>query len=801
MENLLQDLRFSLRWLRRSPGFTIAAIATLGIGIGANSAIFTLVNSILLRPLPYPEPARLVRVWAENPKRDQVRANVNPLDFADFRREAKSAELTAMSARAVSLLVDGDPERLRGALVEGSFFRLLGAGIAAGRAFTAEEERPGAPDVAMISHELWQRRFHGAAGTVGRSVPIDDKPTLIVGILKPGFRPPGITERERPMIYQPLRIQDSMGRGGHWLRTFARLAPGATAASGQAELSGIASRLEKEYSGTNSGWTVRLEGLKQSEVGNVRTSLLILFISVALVLLIACSNVANLLLARAAARRHEVVLRNALGADRGRIVRQLLTESVVLALAGGLLGLALGWAGLRSFALLLGPETLPRFQELSLDLRVVLFTLGIAVATGLIFGLAPAYRAARATLGTELRQGERGAGRRLPAALIVGQLAVALVLLIGAGLLIKSFSRLLKVDPGFRPENRIAIDVDLPGSRYGESAQMSSLFERLLERASALPQVEAATAVDILPFSSGFNCSSFTAPDLAQEILDQVPCVEYRVVAPGYFETLGIPIRSGRSLAARDAAGAPLAVVVNEKLARALWQDKSPLGRSLTLGFEEEAPHSIVGVAGDVHHFGLGNEAAPEIYVTYLQHPTTPMTVVLKTPSTAEQMTASMRSLLRDLDPQLPLGQVEDLPALISDSVAAPRLRTLLLTLFAAFALLLAAIGIFGVVAYSVAQRTREIGIRMALGADRGRVKKLIVGQTMAMAAVGLALGLGGAFASTRLLASSLYGIGSTDPSVFLIGVAVLAAATLAACYLPARRASRLEPTEALRTL
>jgi putative ABC transport system permease protein len=801
MESTLQDLRFALRWLRQSPGFCLAAILTMALGIGANSAMFSLVNSILLRPLPYAQPDRLVRVWAANPQKGAQEANVNPLDFADVRRQASQFDhLVAMSARTFSLRGTGDPERLRGALVSADFFNTFGAGAVRGRTFGADEERAGAANVVVLSDDLWQRRFHGDGDLPGKTVIVDDAPAVVIGILAPGFRAPGVTAEEQPRLYKPLRIQDSMGRGGHWLRVFGRLRGGATQAQAQAQLAALAQGLATAYPKTDAGWQLTLQGLKESEVGSVRAPLVLLFASVGLVLLIACANVANLLLARASARQQEVVVRSALGAGTARLVRQMLTESVLLALLGAALGVALVPLALHLLAGYLPAGALPRFQEVSVDGRVLAFSFGVAVLTGLAFGVVPALRTARSPLGLALRHDERsGGGRRLPSALIVGEIAVALVLLVGAGLLIKSFSRLLDVDPGFHPANLLAIDLDLPDVRYAKPSQISTFYQRLLARAGGLPQVQSTTAVDILPFSSGYNCSSFTVPGIPAAVYNQVPCAEYRTVAPGYLRTMGIRLLRGRPLAAADDAAAPPVTLVNEKLARQLWQGRDPIGRQITLGFETEQPHTVVGVVANVHHFGLAADAAPEIYVSYLQHPSTNMTLVLRGAAEPHQLAAAVRAAVSDLDPQLPLGNVAPVDELIADSVAQPRLRTLLLSLFSGIALLLAAVGILGVVAYSVVRRTREIGIRLALGAGRPQLRSMLVRQTMGVAAIGLGCGLLAALAATRLLASSLFGVAAYDVPVFAASTAILALIALLACYVPAWRASQLDPLLALR--
>jgi putative ABC transport system permease protein len=791
MTHLLQDLRYGLRGLARSPGFTAAAVLTLALGIGANTAMFSLVDAVLLRPLPYPEPERLVRVRAVNPEKGQD-ANLNPLDFADYRRQARSfTDLAAMATPTFSLTGGGEPERVRGALVSSNFFRAFGARPALGRDFQPRDEQPDAEPVVILSERLWQRRYNSDPGILGKTIVLDDAPVTVVAVLESGFRAPGASEADPPEVWRPIRIEESLGRGGHWLPVFGRLAEGVTIRQAQAEMDALARSLEKEHPGSNKGWATSLQDLEESIVGNTRGPLVLLLASVGLVLLIACVNVANLLLARAGSREHEVAVRATLGASASRLLRQLLTESLLLAGLGAAAGLLIAFFATRLLSRL-DPEILPRAGEVAMDGRVLAFTLGISGLAAIVFGLVPALRTAK---GAVLRQGTRTTpGRRLPAALVIAELALALVLLIGAGLLLKSFWRLLRVDPGFRAENLLTATVDLPASRYGEPHQIAAFYQNLFERTAALPGVLGATGIDIPPLSGGYSCNSFSIDDGSSSHAEDVPCIEYRTVGPGYFETLGIPIVQGRSFQSTDA---PVAIV-NETLARALWPDRNPLGNRITLGFEEQTPHTIVGVVKDVRHFGLQSAAAPEVYVSYLQHPTSAMTVVLRTTDDPARLRTSLAEQVRSLDPELPISRVEGLESRVAQSIAQPRLRTELLLLFALLALALAAVGVFGVISYSVVRRTREIGVRMALGAGRSEVLRLVLGQTLAYAGAGLALGLAAALALTRLLASLLFEVGHTDPAIFAASAAVLLAVAGLAGYLPARQASRLEPLDAL---
>jgi putative ABC transport system permease protein len=797
MDSLMQDLRYGLRRLARSPGFTLVAVLTLALGIGANTAMFSVVNAVLLRPLPFEDPDRLVRVWAVNAEYEVEDSNVNPLDYADYRRTAKSfSDLGGMALRRYAITGEGEPERARGALASANFFRTFGVRMAAGRDLQPADEQTGAP-VAVLSHSLWQRRYASDPGIVGKTILLNDEPVTVIGVAGP-FRVPSLPDLDQPQVWRPFKVEERMGRGGHWVLAFGRLADGVTVQRAQSEMDMLAQALEREYPETNEGWRIRVQDLKESVVGDTRTPLLVLLSSVSLVLLIACVNVANLLLARASARQHEVVVRSTLGASTPRVIRQLLTESILLGLFGGVAGLLLAY-GLIGLLSKLRPESLPRADELGIDAGVLAFTLLVSIGTGLLFGLVPALRTATPQLGSALRQGGRSApGRRLPASLLISELALALVLLIGAGLLIKSFWRLVSVDPGFRPENLLTSTIDLPSSRYSEGAQITPFFQGLIDGTKALPGVQGVSAVDVLPFSTGYNCSSFEVPDVP-DAMEKVPCAEHRIAAPDYFQVMGITILEGRSFLPSDGAGNTLVAVINESLARTLWPGRSALGRQISLSFEEQAPHLVVGVVRDVRHFGLQKDAAPEVYVSSLQHPSSSMTLVARTAGDPKSLIAPVRGQVRNLDPQVPISEVLSMEQRIQSSISQPRLRMQILMVFALIALILAAIGVFGVVSYSVLRRRQEIGVRMAIGADRSQILKMVLAQTMTYAGAGLLVGLAAAFALTRLLASVLFGVGTTDVVIFATCSAVLLVVALLASYLPAWQASRLEPLSALR--
>ena len=803
--NLTQDLRYTLRWLLKSPGFTAAAVLTLALGIGANSAIFSVVNAVLLRPLPYPQSDRLVRIWDTNDERGEEGANVNPNTFLDWRQNARSFEsMAGFVSTHYALAADGgEPERVPGYAVTSSFFPLLGARALHGRTFLPGEDRPGSPRLVLLSHQLWVRRFRSDPDIVGKTLTMERSPYTIVGVMPADFRSPQ-AESDPPQLWTPLRIEPEMGRGGHWMGALGRLAPGVTLARAQAEMSTLAAGLEKLHPETNTGWRPRLQDLKDSMVGNTRAPLLLLLASVGLVLLIACANVTNLLLARAAVRQKEITVRLALGATSRRLVRQLLTESVLLSLLGGAAGLLLArW--MIALLVRLSSASLPRMGEIGIDGRVLALTFFLSLLTGLAFGLAPALWSVKTDLASALQESggknlsETG-GRRLPKALIVAETAVALVLLVGAGLLIKSFWNLTRVEAGFNPRNLLTVEIELPNEQYEPTSSQAAFYQELIARVRALPGAQQASAVDILPFSGNFSCNSFSVEDGSSPHANELaPCAEYRTVGPEYFRTMEIPILRGRGLLATDRANSARVAVINETLARKLWPDLDPIGRTFTLHFMEQEDHEVVGVIRDIRHFGLDVPTSPEIYVSHLQHPTPWMTLTVRSTSDPAALIAAIRREIRELDPQLPVNQVATMEDNIYRSVAQPRLRTVLLVVFASIALILAAVGIFGVIAWSVSRRTHEIGLRMALGADRARVLALVVGQAMGSALLGLTFGLALSLFSARQLTRFLYEVTATDWAVFVACSLLLTLVALLASLLPARRASRLAPAVALR--
>jgi putative ABC transport system permease protein len=796
VDTLLQDLRYAARTLTRSPGFTLVAVFTLALGIGANTAIFSVVNAVLLRPLPYAEPERLASAgWL-------MRG-----DYLVARERSRSFEELALYRASVgfNLSAAGEPERVTGAHASPDLFSILGVAPLLGRTLLAHEERPGEDGVVVLSHALWRQRFGGDPAVVGREVMIDSEPRTVVGVMPPGFDfPAGDALLWVPLPLDPADPVALWGGGGG--QSLGRLRAGVTPAQAQAEIRALASEMRE----ANTLWTPPPEygmerevtALQEQMVGEVRTRLLVALGAVGLVLLIACANVANLMLARAAARRKEVAIRTALGAGRFRLIRQLLTESTLLALLGGAAGLALAFGGVR---LLIGglPADTPRVAEIGIDVGVLGFAAAVTLLTGLLFGLFPALRTSRQDLHAALRGGRgasEGAGqRRLSSALVAGEVALAVVLVIGAGLLIRSFWTLLRVDPGFRVESIVSARITPPEIRYGQAAQQRAFYGELLARTEALPGVSGAALVDRLPLVGGFAGLAFEVEGQPFVPGTAAPMVETRRITPDYLRLMGIPLLSGRPLADADREGAPDVALINEAMARQHWPGEDPVGRRFKPVWWQNRWITVVGVVADVRQYGLASAVEPEMYRPFAQEPAGTMMLVARTAAEPPVLAANLRSTVAAVDPEVPVSEVLTLEQVVSRSVAAPRFTMLLLAVFAAVALLLGAVGIYGVVAYSVTRRTREIGVRMALGARVEDVARLVIGQGLLLTLVGVAIGLVVALAATRVLSSLLYGIEPTDPVTFLAVPLLLTLVALLASYLPARRATRVDPLVALR--
>jgi putative ABC transport system permease protein len=796
VETLRQDLRYALRTLGRNRVFTFIAVLTLALGIGANTAIFSVVHGVVLRPLGFHEPERLVQLFGGS----TVRGTFSGPNFDDVRAEASSFEmLTAFYRRARTLTGAGDPERVPVAGVTEGFFALLGRPPVLGREFTAEEMQPGRHRVAVLAHGFWQERFGGDVGVLGEAVLLDGEPYEVVGVAPPGFAYP-----DGRALWVPLERDDMYAeRGAVWLDVVGRLRPGAALAAAEAELDGITARLAAAYPDVNANLQLLARPLHDVAVGDVRRPLLILLAAVAFVLLIACANVANLLLARSATRAGELGLRVALGAGRARLVRQFLTESLVLALAGGAAGLLLAALGTR-LLVALGPAWLPRLDQVGVDGTVAAFTLGVSLLAGVLFGLAPALQVARADLRALLAEHGRGLGGRGRgrSGLVVAQTALAVVLLVGAGLMLRSFARLVQVDAGFRAEQALAFPLALPEASYPGDPETRAFFAGFLERLEALPGVERAAAVLVGPMSGGAITISFGVAGREPLPPGQIQTLHVRSATPDYFGTAGIPVLRGRGLAATDDAGAPPVAVLNAAAVRTFFPDEDPLGRRIEMGWtrdEGSVSGEVVGVVGDVRHFGLASDPVPEIYFPHAQLPLRGMTVVLRATGDPLALVPAVRAQLAAMDPALAPGAFATLEQTVRGSAAQPRFYLLLLGLFATVAVVLATIGIYGVTSFVVARRTREIGIRMALGADAAAVLRQVVGGSLALATAGIAAGLAGAAVVTRLLEGLLYGVGATDPWTYAAVALIFTAVAALAALVPARRAARVDPTTALR--
>jgi putative ABC transport system permease protein len=805
MDTLLQDLRYGARALLRSPGFTAVAVMTLALGVGANTAIFSVVHGVLLRPLPYREPDRLVLAWETRGPR---RAAVTAPDFVDWKAQNQVFEtLAARDAITANLTGAQEPERAEGRRVTADYFPMLGARPEHGRLFTADEARAGANRVVLLSHSLWQRRFGADPGLIGRPLRLDGEPHQVLGVMPAGVGLPGATEEFWvPLVIGPEELRQT---GNHHLVLVGRLRPGVSQERAEAEMKAIARRLEPVRPHSNTGVSAALVPLREGLVGDVRAPLLLLLGAVGFVVLIACGNVANLLLARAAGRQREIAVRASLGASRSRVVRQLLVESLLLALVGGLAGVMVGGWGIDALVRTL-PAEVPRASDIRLDAAVLGFTLLLSLATGILFGLVPAIRASRLDLTASLKEGARTMGgvahARLRAGLTVSQVALALVLLVGAGLLVKSFVRVQEVKAGFDPAKVLTFRVALPEARYAGPQQVAAFYRDLLERTRGIPGVTAAGAVSHLPLDEPGATISFWVEGRPRPAPDQTDTTRYRAASAEYFRAMSVPVLLGRGLDERDREGAPRAGVINQTMARRSFAGQDPIGQRLTLDDDAKEPLEIVGVVGDVRHFGLDAEPQPELYMAYAQAPPAfwnwhdrSLNVVLRTSGDPAEVAPAVGAVVRAADADLPVMALRPMTQVMADSLATRRVYMRLLTLFAALALVLAAVGIYGVLSYAVARRTGEVGLRMALGATRRDVLGLVVGEGLRLTGAGIAIGLLAALGLTRILSALLFEVSPTDPLTFAAVAVVLGAVAILASYLPAQRATRVDPLVALR--
>lgn len=801
------DIQYALRNIAKKPLFYSVVILTLALGIGANAAIFTVVNGVLLQPLPYPHPERLMIVWTHNPRQGFDKDVGTYPNFEDWRRASQSFErMSAYRGASVTLTGSGDPAQISGARVTHEFFETMGVVPLQGRAFSSANGQAGGERVVIVAHGLWMQRFGADASIIGRRIVLDGVPHGVIGVMPASFKHPADAELWMPLA--PVgEFQALFGaRGSYWLTIIGRLKPGVTRVAAQSEMDAIAGRLEKEYP-SNAGIGIRLVTMHEELVGDVKRPLLILLGAVCFVLLIACANVANLLLTRAASRQRELAIRAALGADRGRLVRQLLTESVVLGLLGGAAGLMLATLS-TDLLQTLAPAELPRLSDITLDRQVLAYAAGASVFTSFLFGLVPALHASRRDSGGHLKEGGRTGtdgrrGGRVRAALAVGELAIALVLLVGAGLLIRSFIALNSADPGFATRGVLALRLHLPAAAYGEPARITGFYEQLVERLDALPDVESAAAgssllLSRLPASASISIEG--RPPLPANARN-IP-VPYDSVTPGYFSTLQIPLRRGRMFTRADGAQSQQVVMVNETFVRRFFPDEDPLGRRVT--FEDPSQpgtrwQTIVGVVADTKRGGFEREPWAETYFPMRQAPDPQAFVLLRTNGDPITLIAAAQAAVWSIDRHQAIASIRTVPELLAQRELNRRFTTLLLGVFASVALVLAIIGTYGVIAHATAQRTQEIGIRIALGADRRMILRMVLIGGLRIAAAGLAIGVLGALALTHVLSGLLFGVSARDPLTFVVVPGALLVVALAACWIPARRAMQVEPVIALR--
>ncbi len=819
LESLIQDARFALRILRKSPGFTAVAVLTLSLGIGGSTAVFSLVDAVLLRPLPYPNAERIVFPWRLPPRRLDLGHDKIPwgrFDFLFLSQESKTFEyLGAFQSDSFNLTGSGDPVRLDGLRASAGFFPTLGVSPLLGRTFTQEEDYPGREHEVILSYALWQERFGADPGILGQTLQLSGAPYTVIGVMPQGFAFPHANEMpdifdftSQCLLWVPL----ALNRGPlnphepFALAVVGRLRPHVTVAQAQAEMNLLGKRLEAQYLDRKDWFASDVTLLSHQVAGDMRQPLLLILGAVGVVLLIACFNVASLLLTRSLARKRELTLRAALGAGKLRLICQILTESIVLAGAGGLAGVVLA-QGAIYFVKIFGPTRIPGLGEMSLDIRVFVFALGLSLITGILFGLAPALGATQGNLVESLKEGghrssSSAAAQRARQTLVVSQIALALVLVIAAGLLTRTFYRLLTVDPGFRPAHVLTFKLSLAALKYPDSAHLISFYRDALRELQSLPGVQSAGINDIVPMGGGTYGTRIQIPGRTRADLSDNPVANYGVISPGYFAAVGTPILRGRPFLESDTADSMPVTIISSAMAKKFWPSEDPLGKQVGPLSPEYPLATIVGIAADVKHVSLREPPSPEMYMPYPQKvwiSLLTMDVVLRTTQDPASVSAAARATVHSIDPDLPLADLEPLTNLVADSMTGARFSMLVLGAFGAVALALAMIGMYGVISYGVAQRTQEIGIRIALGAQSRDVLQMVLGQGIYLASLGIAIGLTAAFCVTRLMGSFLYGVEATDPLTFVSVAILLALVALAACYIPARRAMRVDPLVALR--
>jgi len=810
METILRDLRYSARMLIKSPGFTAVAVLSIAIGIGANTTVFSVINAVLLKSVPYNDPSSLALVWGDSRTESSLRKHnqVSATDIADVRAQTTVLEDVATYSGWFPIMSGaGEAERIPAIQVGDGFFKIMKGAPMLGRVFTPEEQVDGKDFVVVLGHGLWQRRFGADRNIVGKSVTLNGRPYNIVGVMGPDFRPlpPSLVAPEG-QFYRPVAENyDDEERDARHLRAIARLKPGVTIEQAQSELSVIAQRIEQAHPLTNKGYGVAVVSITDEITGGIRPTLLMIFGAVIFVLLVACANVANLLLARATVRHKEITIRSAIGAGRGQLIRQLLTESLLLAVLGGGLGLLIATWGTTVVAAA-GSKINPMFQDIHLDRRCLAFTVGVSILTGFIFGLAPALQISKPNLAESLKETGRGSGpaasrNRLRSALVISEIAMTLVLLVCAGLLIRTVARLRNVDAGFNATNILAMNIGLPAAKYPKPENVIAFNKEIVERITALPGVKSAGTTSVLPLSANFDGRGLAVEDHPKPRGEEIT-VDLYVTTPGYLQAMEIPLLSGRVINDQDTKDSPGVALINKTMASQLWPNENPLGKRIKFPGSDKNPQpwrTIVGTVSDVSQYALDKTPPMQIYLPHSQFPTSFNSIVVRTQNEPSALIGAIRREIQAVDKDQAVFNVTTLEQLIGDSILIRRFFMLLLLVFAALALILAAVGIYGVMSYVASQRTYEIGIRMALGAQPNDVLKLIMGNGMALTLIGIVTGLAGAFALTRLMAGLLFGVSATDAITFLSVSVGLMLVALLACYIPARRATKVDPLVALR--
>jgi putative ABC transport system permease protein len=810
METLVKDIRYGFRMLVARPGFTAVAALALGLGVGANSVVFSVVNTVLLHPLPFPDADRLVAVWGVNERVNSTHYVFSYPNYKDLRDKTEAFESAAAYDSVAALLTGGDePERLRGIDATADIFPMLGVAPILGRGFNQEEDRPGAPAVVVLGYEVWQRHFMADPAIIGKDIPLNGQAATVVGVMPRAFKFPlqaSAMDFIKPLA--PRLGRELTERNSISLRMAARLKPGVTLERARSQVDAVALSLEQQYPDSNKGLSMSLTPMRDDLVSRVKVALIVLLGAVGCVLLIACANVANLLLARGASRQKEFAVRTAMGASRLRIFRQLLTESLMLSIFGGGVGTLLAFWAIDVLVKYGGPANVPRIADTRLDGRALGFTVLISIFSGIVFGMAPALGASRSNLNERLKEGGRqsveSGGNRLRGVLVSSEIALSIILLVGAGLLIHSFIRLQNVSPGFSPDNLLTTSLSVLKTKYPEPDQQAGFFHRTLESMNALPGVESVAAVSPLPFGGSGEVSTFGIEGAPPALPGEEAGAFFFTISPGYFKTMGIPVLNGRDFLEADGKASSRVLIISNQLARRFFGSENPVGRRLLLGVDADHPNppasEIIGVVGDVKNAGLDNDPGPEYYIPFAQSPVRQMDLVIKTASSGGSAAAgAIRAAIRQIDSEQFIPNIRPMEQLMTAWSAQRRFIMMLLGIFAGLALVLAATGIYGVMAYSVTQRTHEMGIRMALGAARADVMKLVLWHGMTLAGIGIGAGLGAAFILGRFAASLLYEVSGDDPTTFGIMSLLLGAVALLACCIPAYRATTVDPAIALR--